>query len=251
MLTRDAQLANVDFSVRWRITDPYKYLFQWADPEVVLRHAAEAAMREAVSQTSFTDVTAAGHGGAAAEAGVLLQATLRHDDIGVASEGLQIRDVEPPRLAQAGFHDIASSREDAQIAARDVGVYRDRVLAAAKGDAAKLVQAAQASRDQEISGARGEAARFALIDAQYRKAPDVTRERLYTEMMERVLHNTSKVIVQTSKGSSAQMVLPADLFRPKAAESPAQTTPPQGQTQGQAGQASGQTSSESQPGPTA
>ena len=228
MATQDHQLAEVSFSVQWRITDPYKYLFQAGDPQAALRQDAAAAMRQAVGQTPFAEVVAAGHGGASARAAALLRASLRHDDLGVSASSLQIGDVEPPAGAQAGFHDMAEAREDARIASRDVGAYRDRVLAAAGGDAAKAAQASQGYRDLEVSEARGEAERFALVDAQYRKAPDVTRERLYTEMMERVLHNTRKVIVQTPKGFSGQIVLPPELFRARPTEQSASPAPSQG-----------------------
>ena len=224
MLSRDGDLVDVAASLRWRITDPYKYLFQRPDPEGTLKRATETALRQAVSQASFADVTAAGHGGVSSRATALLQAALGREDAGVAIMGVQVRDAQPPELARAGFHDMAAAREEAQIAERDVGAYRDRVLAAARGDATKVVQASQGYRDQEISEARGEAARFTLIDAQARKAPDVTRERLYTEMMERVLHNTNKVIVQPAKGAAGQIVLPSELFRPKSSEPP---PPPQ------------------------
>ncbi len=229
MLTQDRQLAKVSFSVRWRITDPSKYLFRSGDPQAALRQDAAAAMRQAVAETAFADVSEASHGGAAARATALLQAALRRDDLGVSASGLQIGDVQPPAGAQAGFHDMAAAREDAPIAGRDVGAYRDRMLAAARGDSAKAAQASQGYRDQEVSEARGEAERFGLVDAQYRKAPDVTRERLYTEMMERVLHNTRKVIVQTPKGFSGQIVLPPELFRARPAEAPAPSALPQGQ----------------------
>ena len=247
MLTRDGQLADVTFSVQWRIDDPYKYLFGSSEPQARLRDAAEAAMRETVGQLTFADVTMAAHGGAPFKAASLLKAALRREDMGLSSENLEIHDVEPPAGARAGYHDMAAAHEDAQLAARGVEAYRDRGLATARTDAAKLVQASQSSRDQEVSGARGEASRFTLIDAQYRKAPQVTRERLYTEMMERVLHNTNKVIVQTPPGAGGQIVLPADLFRAKGAAAP----PAQGAPQGPAGQAQGQAPADTQQGPTA
>ncbi|WP_174301138.1 FtsH protease activity modulator HflK [Caulobacter sp. S45] len=246
MLTQDGQPAEVSFSLQWRIVDPYKYLFLSGDPRAALRQEAAEAMRQAVAQSSFTDLTAYSRGGAPARATALLQAALRRDDLGLSATGLQIRDVEPPAGAQAGFHDMAAAREDAQMTARDVGGYRDRVLAAARGDAAKTVQASQSYRDQEVSEARGEAERFALVDAQYRKAPDVTRERLYTETMERVLHNTSKVIVQTPKGFSGQIVLPPELFRSKPPEPPAPAQP-----QGQAGQPAAPAAADPSTAPTA
>ena len=250
MLTRDGDLVEVDASLQWRIVDPYKYLFQLADPDAALRRATEAALRQAVGQTSFADMTTAGRGGVSSRATALLRAALGREDAGVSVTGVQVRDAQPPETARSGFHDMAAAREDAQIAARDVGAYRDRGLAAARGDAAKVVQASQGYRDQEISEARGEAARFALIDAQARKAPDVTRERLYTEMMERVLHNTNKVIVQPAKGSAGQIVLPPELFRSKPAEPPPQ--PQGGQPQGQpSAQPSGPAAADTQSGPTA
>ena len=248
MLTRDGDLVDVDASLQWRIADPYKYLFQLADPDAALRRATEAALRQAVSQTSFADMTTAGHGDVSSRATALLQAALGREDAGVSVAGVQVRDAQPPETARAGFHDMAAAREDAQIAARDVGAYRDRGLAAARGDAAKVVQASQGYRDQEISEARGEAARFGLIDAQARKAPDVTRERLYTETMERVLHNTNKVIVQPAKGSAGQIVLPPELFRSKPPAAPPQPNPPQGQPSAQPSDA---TPADPQSGPTA
>ena len=250
MLTRDGDLVDVDADLQWRITDPYRYLFRLADPDAVLRRATEAALREAVSQTSFADMMAAGRGGVTAKATALIRAALDDQDAGVAVVAVQGRDAEPPAAARPGFHDMAAAREDAQIAERDVGAYRDRVMAAARGEAAKVVQASQGYRDQEISEARGEAARFALIDAEARKTPDVTRERLYTEMMERVLHNTNKVIVQPAKGTSGQIMLPSELFRSKPAEAP---SPPQAPSpQGQPGAPSPSAApGEAQAGPTA
>ncbi len=251
MLTRDGQLADVTFSVSWRIADPYKYLFGSAEPDTELRRGAEAAMREAVSQATFADMTTAAREGVSAKAASVLQAMLRREDFGVSAQNVEIRDVEPPEGAQGGFHDVAAAREDARNAVGDVGAYRDRALAAARADAAKSIQASQSARDQEISEAGGEADRFAVIDAQYRKAPDVTRERLYTEMMERVLHNTNKVIVQMPKGAGGQIVLPPDVFRTKTGTTPSQGGSAQGQPQGSAGQTPPQAAAEVQQGPSA
>ena len=249
MLPRDGDLVDVAASLQWRITDPYKYLFQLSGPDGALKRATEIALRQAVSQTSFADVTAAGHGGVSTRAAAILQGNLGRGDAGVAVMSVQVHDAQPPDGALAAFHDMAAAQKEVQIAERDVGSYRDRVLATARGDAAKVVQTSQGYRDQEISEARGEAARFALIDVQARKTPDVTRERLFTEMMERVLHNTSKVIVQPAKGMANQIVLPAELFRSKSPEAP---PPPQASPQGRSGvPPSGAASTDPQSGPTA
>ncbi len=225
MLTRDGDLADMAFTVQWRIVDPVHYLFQLAAPDTTLKLAAQGAMREAVGRISLADLLSAGRGGAPARAASLMQQALDRQNAGVSIAGVQVSDVRPPEGAQAGFHDVAGASAEAQAGVRDANTYRDRVVAEAKGEVAKSVQASQSYRDQEIAEAKGEADRFALVDAEYRKAPDVTRERLYSETMERVLHNTRKVIVQTPPGSSTQIILPPELFRPKSSDTPAPASP--------------------------
>ena len=222
MLTRDGNLVDLYYTVEWRIADPVKYLFRFAEPDATLRRTAEAAMRRAIGRVGFADVATPSRGGAPLQAAGLMQAELDRAGAGVTILGVQVRDAQPPDAAQAGFHDLVAARADAAAAARDAEAYRGRVVAEAKGEVAKAVQTSQGYRDQEISEARGEADRFALVDAQYRKAPEVTRDRLYTETMERVLHNANKVVVQTPKGGASQIVLPPELFRTKPSDAPAQ-----------------------------
>ena len=246
MLTRDGDLVDVDYAVQWRIRDPERYLFGLANPEASLKLAAQSALREAVARVALHDIVAAGRGGAPARATASMQAALDRDGAGIDVVGLQVSDVEPPEAAQGGYHEIADAHDQAQAALRDVRTYRDRVVAQARGDAAKMLQVSQGYRDEEVSEAKGEAERFALIDAQYRKAPQVTRDRLYTETMERVLHNTNKVIVQTEKGASPSIVLPSDLFRPKSGDSAAPTPSPPPNSSSTDGQTSSSTAKPAQ-----
>lgn len=238
MLTRDGDLVNLAFTVQWRLVDPVKYLFQLAEPDATLKSAAEGALRAAVGQTSLADILASGRGGASTRAAGLMQAALDRDDAGVKIVGLEINDAQPPEGAQGGFHDIAAATADAQTQASDAQAYRSRVVADARGEVAKAVQTAQGYRDQEIAEARGEADRFALVDAQYRKAPGVTRDRLYSETMERVLHNTRKVIVQATPGANIQITLPPDLVRPKPADPTPTPAPSSAPAQAQGADAS-------------
>ena len=218
LMTRDGDLLGVAYEVRWRVADPRRYVFGVADPQAALRQAARAGMRQAVSVSSLADLLGARHDAVGPRAAVLTQAALDLAGAGIRVEGIDVRDVEPPAVAEAAFHDLSGAVEDAQAARRDADTYRARTLADARADAAKAVQTSQGYRDQEVSEARGEAARFALIDAQYRKAPEVTRERLYTETMERVLHDTPKVVIQAP---GAQVVLPPEAFRQKPPPTPA------------------------------
>ena len=222
MLTHDGDLVDLSYVVQWRIADPLAYLAGLADPQASLRAAAASAMQDAVGRLSLGELLAADRDGAGPRAVALMQAALDREHAGIKVVGVEVRDVTPPDAAQAGFRALATARDDADASARQAQAYAARIAVDARADANKLVQASQGYRDQEVSEARGEADRFTQIDAQYRKAPQVTRDRLYTETMERVLHSANKVIVQTSKDASTQIVLPPDVFRPK----PSDAQPP-------------------------
>ena len=230
-LTRDGDLVDPTFSVQWRIADVRAYVSGLADPEATLRALADSTLREAIGQLELAQLLGPDHGRAGERARTLLQAALDRQKAGVTIVDVQIHDLAPPDAAQAGFRDISAARADAEAQAREAQAYRSRVLAQAQEDAAKLVHTSEGYRDQEVGEAKGEAARFTMMDAQYRKAPQATEDRLYTETMERVLHNTNKVILPPSSPGSAPVVLPPELFHSKPADSapaeppPAQTAP--------------------------
>jgi modulator of FtsH protease HflK len=220
LLTRDGDLLSVAYAADWRVASPRRYLLAFADPQAAIRSAARAGMRQAVASTSTEALVAPGRGGAESRATALMQAALDRAGVGVKVVGMHIGEVEPPDVAQAAFRDLAAAGDEAELARRDAATYRVRALAEARADAAKAIQGSQGYRDQEVSEAKGEAERFALVDAEYRKAPEATRDRLYTETLERVLHNTPKVVVQLPKGAAAQINLPSDALRPKPLEAP-------------------------------
>ena len=235
MLTRDGALMAPAYTVQWRVSDASRYLRAAADPDTLLRTAAQAAMRQAVGEATLAERLPAPPRGGGARAARHQVAALDRAGAGVNIDGVQVRDMQPPAAAQGALHEVSAAAADAQAGLRAAAAYRDRVVAEAKGEAAKAVQASQGYRDQEISEARGEAARFGLVVKVYHRYPDVTRERLYTETMERVLHATRKVVVQTSRGP-ASVVLPPDAFhtRPEpplptagAGQGPDAAAPPQ------------------------
>jgi membrane protease subunit HflK len=115
----------------------------------------------------------------------------------------------------AAFREVANAGQDAESAVNEANTYRNRVINEAKGDAARIVQSAQAYREQSVREALGDAARFNQIEGEYRRAPGVTRERLYLETMERVLGKSNKVIID-GKGVTAPVVLPPDIFQRRA-----------------------------------
>jgi membrane protease subunit HflK len=145
---------------------------------------------------------------------------------------VQIRSANPPQEVVAAFRDVANAGQDADSAVNEANTYRNRVVNEAKGDAARIVQSAQAYREQAVRMAKGDAARFNQIESEYRRAPGVTRERLYLETMERVLSKSNKVIIE-GKGVTAPVVLPPEVFQRKPTQAPADQAAPSDQGQAQ------------------
>jgi membrane protease subunit HflK len=153
-----------------------------------------------------------------------MQRTLDSWGAGISVVEVQIRSANPPSEVVSAFRDVQSADQDRQSAENEANTYRNRVVNEAKGDAAKIVQSAEGYREQTVLDAKGEAARFNQLYTEYRRAPAVTRERLYIETMQRVLAKSNKVVVD-AKGASAPIILPPDAFRPRTAppaQAPAQ-----------------------------
>jgi membrane protease subunit HflK len=232
MLTGDENIINLDFSVTWRVADAARYLFATRNPDEAVKAVAESAMREVVGQMPLQQLLTTGRGKAQIQTAELMQKTLDAWGAGIIVVEVQIRSANPPQDVVAAFRDVANAGQDADSAVNEANAYRNRVVAEAKGDAARIVQTSQAYREQAVRVALGEAARFNSIDNEYRRAPGVTRERLYLETMERVLAKSNKVIID-GKGVTAPVVLPPDIFQRKAAADQSAPAQAQGQPQAQ------------------
>jgi membrane protease subunit HflK len=208
MLTGDENIVDLDFAVSWRVSDAPKYVFNINDQEGVIRDVAESAMREVVGRSKLEDVITTRRGLIQTQTAELMQRTLDSYGAGVSVVEIQIRNATPPAPVVAAFQDVTTAQQNAESAVN-----------VANGEAAKIRQEALGYRSQVVQEAAGEAARFNQVYAQYKLAPAVTRERLYIETMERVLSNSNKVVID-SKGASAPIILPPDVFKPRA---PAQT----------------------------
>lgn len=237
MLTGDENIVDLDFSVTWRVADAPRYVFATRNPDEAVKAVAESAMREVVGKMPLQEILTKGRGKVQIDAAELMQKTLNSWGAGVNVVEVQIRSANPPQEVVAAFREVANAGQDAESAVNEANTYRNRVVNEAKGDAARIVQSSQAYREQAVREALGDASRFNQIYGEYRKAPGVTRERLYLETMERVLGRSNKVIVD-GKGVSAPIVLPPDVFQRKAQAAP-QSQPTDGsqaqsQTQSQA-----------------
>jgi membrane protease subunit HflK len=223
MLTGDENIVDVAFSVQWRIDNPGRYLFDIKDQDDTIKAVAESAMREVVGRSTLTDVIATGKAKVEAQSAALMQKILDSYGAGVSVVSVQIASANPPAEVAPDFQAVQSASQDAQSAINQATAYSNKVVNEAKGTAAQKELAAQGYRQQVIAEAQGEADAFNSVDAQYRRAPGVTRERLYLETMERVLGKSAKVIVD-AKGASAPIILPPDVFRPRSADA---SQPPQ------------------------
>jgi membrane protease subunit HflK len=236
MLTGDENIVNLNFSVVWRINDASRYVFSTRNPEEAVKAVAESAMREVVGKTDLQPILTTGRGQVQQQAAELMQRTLDAWGAGVSIVEVQIRSSNPPPEVVAAFRDVNNAQQDADSAVNEANTYRNRVINEAKGDAAKVVQSAEGYREQSMRDALGEAARFNQILGEYRRAPGVTRERLYLETMERVLGRSNKVVV-SGKGTTAPIILPPDVFRPRTPASPPPAPAPTDQSADQPAQA--------------
>lgn len=242
MLTADENIVNLTFSVTWRVSDAAKYVFSTRNPEEAVKAVAESAMREVIGTTALDQIMTTGRGQVETQTAELMQKTLDSWGAGVSVVGVQVRSAGPPPEVVAAFRDVSNAEQDRDSAVNEANTYSNRVVNEAKGDAAKLVQAAQAYREQAVREATGDASRFTQILGEYRRAPAVTRQRLYLETMERVLDHSNKVIV-SGKGTNAPIVLPPDVFKPRNTQAappppPAQAQPDQASPQPEAQQPS-------------
>lgn len=224
MLTSDENIIDINFSVTWRVQDAARYIFATRNPEEAVKAVAESAMREIIGKTQLDPIFTTGRGTVQLQVADLMQKTLDRWGAGVSIVEVQIRSVNPPQEALAAFRDVQSAELDRDTRVNEANTYRNRVVNEAKGDAAKITQSAQGYREQAVREAIGDSARFNSIYNEYRRAPAATKDRLYIETMQKVLARSNKVIVD-SKGASAPIILPPDVFRPREATPPVAIEP--------------------------
>jgi membrane protease subunit HflK len=237
MLTGDQDIVDLNFTVFWRVSDPAQFAFATRDPKGAVSAVAESAMREVVGKTTLNQISTTGRLQVQQQTAELMQGILDSWGAGVRVVEVQVRSADPPEPVKAAFRDVTRADQDRQAAVNEANTYYNRVVNEAKGDAGRILQGAEAYRAQAELEAKGEAARFNQLYAEYRRAPDVTRQRLYIETMQRILQNSNKVIID-AKGATAPIILPPDVFKPKAQaapSSPPQPAQPQGEATSQAG----------------
>ncbi|MFN8830234.1 MAG: FtsH protease activity modulator HflK [Labrys sp. (in: a-proteobacteria)] len=211
MLTGDENIVDIDFSVQWQINpgQPQDFLFNIQDPEKTVRDVAESAMREVIGRRSIQPILTGDRLAIETEVADLMQRTLDSYKAGVIVRIVQLQKVDPPQQVIDAFRDVQAARADLERLQNEAQTYANRVIPEARGEASRITQAAEAYRDRAVAEARGAALRFEQVYAEYAKAPDVTRQRMYLETMERVLGGMDKIIIdEKSSGSGVVPFLP-------------------------------------------
>jgi membrane protease subunit HflK len=213
MLTGDENIVDVGFKVQWRIRntrdDINDFLFNIQNPEGTVKAIAESAMREAVGGSNIDNILTQNRVAIQNDVRTLMQGTLDQYKAGIEVTEVQMQKVDPPQQVIGAFRDVQAARADQERIQNEAQTYANRVVPEARGEAARILEAANAYRDQTIAEATGQSQRFTKIYEEYRNAPDVTRERLYLETLEKVLGANNKIIIDSeSSGSGVLPFLP-------------------------------------------
>ncbi len=212
MLTGDENLIELAFAVQYRVVDPQKFLFNVQVPEESLGHAAESAMREIVGTNNMDFILEVGRGQIALDTQGLLVEVLARYDSGLEITSFNLQEVRPPTQVRQAFDDVVRAREDQIRFANEAQAYANQVVPEARGRAARILEEADAYRESIVAQATGEADRFTFILDQYALAPQVTRERLYLETLEKVYGRSAKILLDVDS-SNNMFYLPLDTLR--------------------------------------
>jgi modulator of FtsH protease HflK len=208
MLTSDENVVRVEMNVQYRITDPQKYLFSVTSPDDSLRQATDSALRGVIGKYTMDRILTEGRTVIRSDTQRELEETIRPYNMGITLLDVNFQTARPPEEVKAAFDDAIAARENEQQYIREAEAYTNEVQPRANGQAQRILEEARAYKTQTVLEAQGEVARFAKILPEYKAAPEITRERLYIETMEKVLSHTRKVLVNDKGGNL--MVLPLD-----------------------------------------
>ncbi|HMU63362.1 MAG TPA: FtsH protease activity modulator HflK, partial [Nitrosomonas sp.] len=209
MLTDDENIIDIQFAVQYILNSPEKFLFNNRDPESAVLQVAETAIREAIGKSKMDYVLYEGREQVAARTTELMQLILDRYEIGISVSRVTMQNAQPPEQVQAAFDDAVKAGQDRERQRNEGQAYANDVVPKARGTAARMLEEANGYQQRVISSAEGDVSRFQQVLVEYNKAPAVTRERLYLDMMQQVLSNTSKVLVD-QKGGNNLLYLPLD-----------------------------------------
>src|SRR5215217_5843385 len=217
MLTGDENIVDVDFTVLWRIKPDGvgNFLFNIQNPEGTVKAVAESAMREVIGRSEIQPILTGARTLTETNVQELMQKTLNDYGSGVQIQQVQMQKVDPPAQVIDSFRDVQAAQADLQRLQNEAQTYANRVVPDARGRAAQILQVAEGYKEQAVAEAKGQSARFLKVYEEYRKAPDVTRQRIYLETMERILGGSEKLVYDGGGSQSIVPYLPLSELTPR------------------------------------
>lgn len=209
MLTKDENIVDVELTVQYRVSAVEDFLFNVADPDLTLQQATKSAVRETVGRSEMDFILTAGRQAIADQSKIILQETLDAYKSGLVVTEVNLQQAQPPEAVQAAFADAIKAREDQERLKNEAEAYSNDRLPKARGAAARQIEEATGYRENVLARAEGEAARFSALVAEYRRAPAITRERLYLDSMSQVMNGSSKIMIDVQQGNP-MFYLPLD-----------------------------------------
>ncbi len=203
MITQDENIVDIQFSVFWKVkTDaPEDFILRVKEPAAAVEMVAESVMREVVGKSTRQDVITTARERVQLDVQTQIQELLDEYNAGIEVIDVQLAKSDVPERVIEAFNDVNLAQQDAERNVNEATRFANRVVPEARGEASRLIQQAEGYRDQVIADASGEAARFLSIYDEYRQAPQVTRERMYLETMEKVLGGAEKTILDSDSGA--------------------------------------------------
>lgn len=209
MLTEDENIVDLPLTVQFNIADPKAFVLNVRSPELSLRHATDSALRHVVGSSRLDDVVSIGREQIGVETQQRLQQYLDDYGTGINVVKINIQEAKPPEEVKEAYDDVIKAREDQERSINEAQAYANGIIPEARGRAQRLLEEAKGYKAKVTVEAKGEAQRFEELLAEYSKAPEVTRERLYLDTMQEVMSNSSKVLVDVEGGNN-MMYLPLD-----------------------------------------
>ena len=214
MLTQDENIVDISLQVQYRIDDAQRYLFSLRSPDATLREATKSAIREVVGKSDMDFIITAGREAVATRTRELLQDTLDRYESGLFVLDVNLEQADPPGPVRGAFADAIKAREDQQRLINEAETFANEILPKARGEAARQVEQANAYQTRVTERAKGDADRFSALLFEYKRAPEVTRDRLYLDAMNTVLSSTGQVVVDVDE-SDPLLYLPLDQLTDK------------------------------------
>ena len=220
MLTGDENIVDINFVVRWQIKGErvQDYLFNIQNPELTVEEVAESVMREVVGKSNIQPILTEARQKIEQEVQKLMQDVLDSYGAGVRIVEVQLQRVDPPQEVIDSFRDVQAARADKERLQNEAATYANKIVPEARGEADRILQGAEGYKQQTIADANGQASRFLKVYEEYRKAPEVTRQRMYIETMERVLSQSDTIILDQKGGQGVVPYLPLDQLQQKRKE---------------------------------